>query len=567
MSNDSKWIDLLGHEISRRSFTAYFSGVGLAVSLLPGVLWDKMQEAKTQKITPEMLSDAERIAGLSFTDDERQLMLEDLNKRLGDYEKMQTVPIDNSVPPAIQFNPILPGMTFSTQRKPARFSKPPDVRAPVNLEEAAFWPVTHLSQLIRSRQITSAALTQMYLSRLKKYDPILLCVTSLTEERAMEQARRADAEIAAGRYRGPLHGIPWGAKDLLATRGYRTTWGSVAYKDQVIDMDAAVVQRLEAAGAVLVAKLTMGELAWGDVWYGGTTRNPWNIEQGSSGSSAGPGSATAAGLVGFSIVSPCNRCGVTGLRPTYGRVSRHGAMALSWSMDKIGPMSRSVEDCAIVFNAICGPDGKDGTVVDLPFNWDAGRDVTTLRVGYIKSAFEADRENKTAKANDEASLEVLRRLDIKPVPVELPSAYLVEAISFILNTEAAAAFADLATSNRDDLMVRQERNAWPNVFRFARFTPAVEYLQANRIRTLIMQEMAKLFETIDVYITPSLVGNGLLLTNLTGHPCVVVPNGFDDKRAPTSLSFVGNLYAEAETLLLARVFQQATDFHLKHPAL
>ncbi|MBM3265086.1 MAG: amidase, partial [candidate division Zixibacteria bacterium] len=377
-----------------------------------------MQEAKTQKITPEMLSDAERIAGLSFTDDERQLMLEDLNKRLGDYEKMQTVPIDNSVPPAIQFNPILPGMTFSTQRKPARFSKPPDVRAPVNLEEAAFWPVTHLSQLIRSRQITSAALTQMYLSRLKKYDPILLCVTSLTEERAMEQARRADAEIAAGRYRGPLHGIPWGAKDLLATRGYRTTWGSVAYKDQVIDMDAAVVQRLEAAGAVLVAKLTMGELAWGDVWYGGTTRNPWNIEQGSSGSSAGPGSATAAGLVGFSIgtetwgsiVSPCNRCGVTGLRPTYGRVSRHGAMALSWSMDKIGPMSRSVEDCAIVFNAICGPDGKDGTVVDLPFNWDAGRDVTTLRVGYIKSAFEADRENKTAKANDEASLEVLRRL-------------------------------------------------------------------------------------------------------------------------------------------------------------
>lgn len=575
MQSENDFLISVSQEISRRRFTAYFSSIGLAASLLPGILWAKMQEANPPKITPELLANAEQLAGLSFTDEERKLMVDDLNDNLGDYDKIHAVPLPNSVPPAIHFNPVLPGMSFSKEQKPIRYSESKAVTAPSTLEEVAFWPITRLAQLIRDRQVKSVDLTTMYLARLKKYDSKLHCVTALTEERALEQAERADVEIAAGRYLGPLHGIPWGAKDLLAVRGYPTTWGSTPYRDQQFDHDAAVVQRLDAAGAVLIAKLTLGELAWGDVWYGGKTRNPWNVEQGASGSSAGPGAATAAGLVGFSIgtetwgsiVSPSTRCGVTGLRPTYGRVSRYGAMALSWSMDKIGPMCRSVEDCAIVFNAIHGLDPKDNTLVDLPFNWDVSRSLSGLRVGYYKSAFDARRENKSEKTNDDASLETLRILGVTLIPIELQKTYPVEALSFILNTEASAAFDELTRSNRDDLMARQERNAWPNAFRFARFTPAVEYIQANRIRTLIMQEMAKLFETVDVYLTPSSGNDSLLTTNLTGHPTVVLPNGFDEKGSPTSVSFVGNLFAEAETLLIARAYQEATGFHLKHPAL
>lgn len=575
MQSENDFLISVSQEISRRRFTAYFSSIGLAASLLPGILWAKMQDANRPKITPELLAGAEKLAGLSFTDEERKLMVDDLNANLGDYEKVHAVPLPNSVPPAIHFNPVLPGMSFSKEQKPIRYSESKAVTAPSTLEEVAFWPITRLAQLIRDRQVKSVDLTTMYLARLKKYDSKLHCVTALTEERALEQAERADVEIAAGRYLGPLHGIPWGAKDLLAVRGYPTTWGSTPYRDQQFDHDAAVVQRLDAAGAVLIAKLTLGELAWGDVWYGGKTRNPWNVEQGASGSSAGPGAATAAGLVGFSIgtetwgsiVSPSTRCGVTGLRPTYGRVSRYGAMALSWSMDKIGPMCRSVEDCAIVFNAIHGLDPKDNTLVDLPFNWDVSRSLSGLRVGYYKSAFDARRENKSEKTNDDASLETLRILGVTLIPIELQKTYPVEALSFILNTEASAAFDELTRSNRDDLMARQERNAWPNAFRFARFTPAVEYIQANRIRTLIMQEMAKLFETVDVYLTPSSGNDSLLTTNLTGHPTVVLPNGFDEKGSPTSVSFVGNLFAEAETLLIARAYQEATGFHLKHPAL
>ena len=343
------------------------------------------------------------------------------------------------------------------------------------------------------------------------------------------------------------------------------------YKDQIIDEDATVVKRLEEAGAVLLAKLTMGALAWGDVWFGGKTRNPWNPEQGSSGSSAGSAAATAAGLVGFSIgtetwgsiVSPSTRCGVTGLRPTFGRVSRYGAMALSWSMDKIGPICRSVDGCALVFNAIYGPDGKDLTVIDLPFDWNPSLDLKDIRIGYLKKAFERDYRNKK---NDEASLKVLRSLGAELVPFDLPELP-VRALSFILNAEASAAFDELTRSNRDDLLVRQIKEAWPNVFRQARFIPAVEYIQANRIRTLLIQEMAQKMKRIDVYIAPSFGDNNLLLTNLTGHPAVVVPNGFNEKGSPTSISFIGNLLEEAKTLRVAKAFQDATDFHLKHPKL
>lgn len=527
---------------------------------------------KGKKITTQDIASAEKIINLRFTQKERKLMKENLEENAADYAKLRKVSLANDVPPAIQFSPIVPGMGFEKERKPSALPENTTIERPGNLDELAFYPVTALSELIRTRKVTSMELTQMYLSRLKKFGPRLECIITLTEELALAQAKRADEEIAIGRYRGPLHGIPWGAKDLLATKGIKTTWGAMPYKDQMIDVNATVVERLEKAGAVLVAKLTMGALAWGDVWFGGKTRNPWNYEQGSSGSSAGSASATASGLVGFaigtetwgSIVSPSTRCGVTGLRPTYGRVSRAGAMALSWSMDKIGAICRSVEDCALVFEAIYGPDGKDLTIVDLPFNWDPALDVKSLRICYLKKAFEKD---YPAKKNDAASLDVLRSLGMELIPFDLPEDLPVEAIAFILNAEAAAAFDELTRSNRDDLMVRQGKNAWPNVFRQARFIPAVEYIQANRIRTLLMEEMAERMKGLDVYVAPSFGDNNLLLTNLTGHPAVVVPNGFDEKGLPTSISFIGNLFDEAKALRAAQAFQQATSFHLKHPVL
>ncbi len=530
----------------------------------------KGQSEDVLPLTPAVLTAAEKLFGLQFNEAKRDSMLGDLKENLENYQKIRSVPLPNSVPPALAFNPAPVGMTFDTQRRPPVWSTPAKLAAPANLEDLAYASVSELAELLRTRKITSTQLTQMYLGRLKKYGPKLECVITLTEELALKQAQRADAEIAAGKYRGPLHGIPYGAKDLLAVKGYKTTWGSVPFKDQVIDEDATVIQKLEAAGAVLVAKLTMGELAWGDVWYGGKTRNPWNLEQGSSGSSAGSGSATAAGLVAFaigtetwgSIVSPSTRCGVTGLRPTYGRVSRTGAMALSWSMDKIGPMCRTVEDCALVFNAIYGPDGLDQTLVDLPFNYTPKIKLSELRIGYLKNGFEKDSTNR---ATNEATLAKLRELGAKLIPLELPDLPF-GALTIILSAEAAAAFDELTRSGKDDLLVRQIKNAWPNAFRSARFIPAVEYIQANRVRHLIIQAMAEMMKNIDVYVAPSFDDN-LLLTNLTGHPSVTLPNGFNEKGSPTSITFMGNLYGEALTLAVAKAYQDATDFHKKHPPL
>jgi len=561
-------------QLARRSFLAYFSSLGLSATVLPGVLWAKMQDDEVTRITKEMLQDTEQIAGLEFTDQERELMVDGLNEHLKRYEKLREVRLDNSVVPAFQFNPVSPDITFKKRQLPIKASKPIKAKPPSDIEQMSFWTITNLAGLIKSRKVSSLELTSMYLSRLKKYDSKLQCVITLTEELALQQAKRADKEIAAGRYRGPLHGIPWGAKDLLAVKGYKTTWGAMPYKEQVIDADATVVRRLEEAGAVLVGKLTLGALAWGDVWFAGKTRNPWNTEKGSSGSSAGPAAATAAGLVGFSIgsetwgsiVSPCTVCGATGLRPTFGRVSRYGAMALSWTMDKIGPICRSVEDCALVFNAIYGPDGKDSTVVHLPFNWDAGRGIKDLKVGYIKSAFEQERKEKESRANDHATLEALRHLGLELIPIELPD-YPVDAIAFILGVEAAAAFDELTRSGRDDLLVRQIKNAWPNRFREARLIPAVEYIQANRLRTLVIKAMHELMSDIDVYVAPSWVGDNLLLTNLTGHPAIVLPNGFNKEQEPTSITFTSKLYGESEVLAVARAYQDATGFHLKHPVL
>jgi len=545
--------------------------VPVVIGLLGFLMGAVYQAQEKNPLTREMVAAAENLIGLAFSDAERDSMLGDLKENLDNFQKLRTITLDNSVPPALEFNPIPARMKFETKRLRPAWSLPAKLTVPANFEELAYASVGELAELIRTRKITSTQLTKMYLERLKKYGPKLECVVSLTEELALKQAQRADEEIAAGKYRGPLHGIPYGAKDLLATKNYKTTWGSVPYKDQIIDADATVIQRLEAAGAVLAAKLTMGELAWGDVWFGGKTRNPWNLEQGSSGSSAGSAAATSAGLVGFSIgtetygsiVSPSTRCGVTGLRPTYGRVSRAGAMALSWSMDKIGPICRTVEDCALVFNAVIGADGIDQTVIDLPFNYNSRINVRQLRIGYYKTAFEQDTTNKV---HNEAALAKLRQLGANLTPIELPD-YPVSDISFLLGAEAAAAFDELTRSGKDDLMVRQIRNAWPNAFRAARFVPAVEYIQANRVRYLVIQAIEKLMQTVDVYVTPSFGGSSLLLTNLTGHPCAVVPNGFDKKGSPTSISFVGRLYDEATTLAVAKAYQDATEFHKKHPPL
>ena len=522
-------------------------------------------------ITREVVESAEKLIGLSFSDAKRDSMLEGLRENLDSYEAIRRMNVANSVPPAILFNPIPQGMKFETGKKPVRTSSPGNVIVPANLDDLAFYSVGQLGELIRTKRVTSEQLTRMYLDRLKKYGPKLECVITLTEDLAIRQARHADEEIAAGKYRGPLHGIPYGVKDLLATKGIRTTWGSVPYKDQMIDEDATVIQRLEAAGAVLVAKLTMGALAWGDVWYGGKTRNPWDYDQGSSGSSAGSASATAAGLVGFSIgtetwgsiVSPSTRCGTTGLRPTYGRVSRSGAMALSWSMDKIGPICRTVEDCALVFAAIYGPDGKDQTLYDVPFNYNPNIKLSDLRIGFLKSDFDSVKEGR--EFNDQA-FSVLRRLGANLIPIKLPQ-YPVNDLSIILTAEAGAAFDELTRSGKDDLLVRQIKNAWPNVFRLSRFIPAVEYINANRIRSLLIQDMAALMNDVDLYIAPSLQGDNLLLTNLTGHPCVVLPNGFTEKGTPTSITFMGRLFGEAQLLAVAKQYQDATDFHLKHPIL
>jgi Asp-tRNA(Asn)/Glu-tRNA(Gln) amidotransferase A subunit family amidase len=570
-------------DCDRRRFIAFFSGFGLAGTALPRLLWAEVEEVGG--VSKEALIGAEQIAGLEFTDDERELMLKGLEGLRENYELLREVPIDNSVSPALHFDPVLPGMALPSVPSRRRVSRPRLKQRPVDDAEIAFLPVSELGNLIRIGAISSEELTTLYLDRLKRYDPELHCVISVTEERAMAQARRADRELARGIWRGPLHGVPWGAKDLLSVRGYPTTWGAVPYKDQVIDEDATVVKRLDDAGAVLVAKLTLGALAWGDVWFGEKTRNPWNTEQGSSGSSAGPGSATAAGLVGFSIgsetwgsiVSPSTRCGVSGLRPTFGRVSRHGAMALSWSMDKLGPMCRSVEDCALVFEAIHGADGIDPTAVDHPFVWDAELDFRSLRVGYLKSDFERepefedeDTEEDRVRARDWlaldlGSLKILDSLGVELIPVELPDLP-VDALSFILSAEAGAAFDELTRTGRDDELVRQIENAWPNEFRQSRTIPAVEYIQANRVRTLVMREMDRMLEGLDCWVSPSFGGSNLLLTNLTGHPSAVVPNGFRSDGTPTSITFNGRLFGEPQILALARAYQEATGFHRRHPA-
>jgi len=576
MSNSKKTLSANREKsLGRREFMACLSGLGFSSAILSETLWAKVEKSEDKKLTKEMLAEAESFIGLEFTDEERELMIDGVNGHLKKYEQIREVSLDNSVVPAVQFNPLLSSVQPKVKRQKIKISKSRRTKLSSNLEDVAFWTVADLAGLIKARKVSSVELTKMYLERLKKYDEKLKCVITLTEKLALEQARRADNEIASGRYRGPLHGIPWGAKDLLAVKGYKTTWGAMPYKEQLLDYDATVVKRLEKAGAVLIAKLTLGALAMGDVWYGGKTRNPWNPEKGSSGSSAGPGSATSAGLVGFSIgsetlgsiVSPCTVCGVTGLRPTFGRVSRYGAMALSWSMDKLGPMCRSVEDCALVVHAIHGADGLDPTVCeDVSFNWNPARSIKRLKIGYLKTDFDKDRKDEKWKTNDLSTLDTLRSIGFDLQAIELPN-FPISAMRLVLGVEAAAAFDELTRSKRDSMLVSQGKGSWPNIFRTARMVTAVEYIQANRLRTLLIREMDKLMSDIDVYVAPSWVGNNLALTNLSGHPTVVVPNGFNEKNEPTSITFTGRLFGDTETLLVAKAYQDATTFHTQYPVL
>ena len=520
-----------------------------------------------KQISKNDIISSEKILGIEFSSSERDSLINTVTRRLGQYKALREIDIPNNISFPLFYDPLPIGMKIPQGKDSFQFSDIKTLR-PDNLEKCAFMTIPQLAYLIRTKQVSSEELTRMYLDRLKRYQNDLQCVVTLTEKLAIEQARKADLEISNGKYRGLLHGIPWGAKDLLSVPNYKTTWGAVPFKDQIIDEKGTVVKKLEEAGAVLVAKLTLGALAWGDVWFGGKTKNPWNLEQGSSGSSAGPGSATSAGLVGFSIgsetwgsiVSPSTRNGVTGFRPSFGTVSRSGAMALSWTMDKLGPMTRSVEGAAIVFETIRGKDNIDRTVKDIQFKYPKVEDLKKLRVGYIASAF----NDSVVSENDKASFEIIQSLGLNLIPIELPN-FPTGSLSFILQAEAAAAFDELTRTNQDDLMVRQIKNAWPNVFREARFIPAVEYINANRARSLLNQEMANLMEKVDVYLIPSYYGDNLLRTNLTGHPCIVVPNGFNDKGSPTSISFIGNLYHDGNVLALAKAFQEASNWHKKYP--
>ncbi len=566
--------------LNRRRFIAGLSAAGVGSALMPGALAAVAQDA--DEVTIEMLDAAQRIAGLEFSQDELERIAARINRPGGsgpDLDTLRAAGLGNGTQPALVFNPVPAGMPLPTERRPMRREEV-TVSMPASDDALAFLPVTHLAKLVETRQVKPSELTELYLARLKRHDPTLHCVVSYTEDLARAQARRADEEIAAGVYRGPLHGIPWGAKDLLAVRGTRTTWGASPFQNQTIETDATVYSRLTDAGAVLVAKLTMGALASGDRWFGGRTRNPWNPDQGASGSSAGPGAATAAGLVGFaigtetrgSIISPSSRNGVTGLRPTFGRVSRYGAMALAWSMDKIGPMCRAAEDCALVFDAIQGPDGRDNSVIDVPFNWDASADVRRLRVGYLRSTFDDEIEDnpqtpdrvaglRQIQANNRSALDVLRRLGVQPVPFDLPDLP-TGAIGFILGTEAAAAFdAETLEARLDGMRPPPEQSRWPDSFRASRFVTAIDYLQANRLRTRIIETLHDALGDLDLF-----AGSRLSLTNLTGHPEISVPNGFH-RGSPTSLRFTGKLFGEAEILRLAHAYQAATTHHLQHPPL
>jgi Asp-tRNA(Asn)/Glu-tRNA(Gln) amidotransferase A subunit family amidase len=559
--------------LGRRKFLQALAALGMSFS----VPCCGPRNSDDGGISSDTLKAAEKIAGIELTDEERKDILEEVKKNTAVYEAFRKQRMDYFQFPSLTFNPVPPGIRFEMEKKKPVFSDAP-IKSLHRVEDLAFCSVLQLAKLLRTRKTTSMDLTEMYLSRLKRYNNQLQFVVTVTEDLALRQAKKADQEIGAGNDKGLLHGIPYGIKDLFAVKDYPTTWGTGVFKDRVIDLDATVVQRLEAAGAVLIAKLTTGTLASGSKWFGGQTKNPWTLKS-SGGSSAGPASAVAAGCVAFSIgtetngsmVSPCDACGVTGLRPTFGRVSRYGCMPVSWSFDKVAPIARTVEDCAAVFNEIYGPDLFDNSVIDLPFNWDAGYDIRKLKLGYHSTYFEKaakgiplDEESKDwFESRSEAIKKVLawfsgRGFNLIPLDIQLP--HIGEGI--MMEVEAAAAFDEFTRGQTDDLVEDQK---WPRYHRIHRFVPAVEYLQAARYRSRIIQKMHDILKDVDVYVEMTWSTNWS--TNVTGLPIVVVPCGFLDNGEPTSVTFVGKLYQENKLLAAAKTFQDATGYHLKRPKL
>lgn len=595
---------------TRRRFVAHFASIGLGTTLVPGVLWARMQDAGTQTVTLAMVTEALQLSGVDLSEEDRKAMVDSANRNLTQFKELRSVSIPNDVSPPFHFSPVVPGMTVDKARKPFRMSKAPALKRPGNLEDVAFWPVRHLAELIRSKQVSSVELTQMYLSRLHRYNDTLNNVVTFLDDHGLAEARRADAEIAAGRYKGPLHGIPWGAKDIISVKGFKTTWGAAPFKDQQFDYDASVVEMLRDAGAVLIAKLTPGELAAGDNWFGGQTKSPWDPTQGSSGSSAGPSSATAAGCVAFaigtetsgSILSPSARCGLAGLRPTFGRVSRHGCMALSWTQDRLGPICRYAEDCAFVMQAIAKPDGRDMSVTDIPFNWNADFDVRTLRVGIIQDSFD-EITNPAAKVNAQKTLDTLKAIGVREfIPVDVPD---VPSNVSAIGVESAVFFDEHARAGR----MKGTRSARPT----GRLVPAVDWLQSQRVRMMMMMELAKATAHVDVYIVgsnntgvggpggpggrgPGAGGPGAAagapganpaaapprpaepprpqspsqrhfgMANLACYPAINLPNGFAETGTPTNATLYAQPYRELEILALAKAYQDAAKHHLVKPA-
>ena len=588
----------------------YFAGIGLGSTLAPGIIWARMQDAQADRITLAMVTEAMKLSGVDASEADRQAMVQSANQNLARYEELRKIHIPNDVSPPFHFSSLVPGIQVNKTKLPFRLSAPPSVKRPANLEDVAFWPVRHLAELIRTKQVTSVQLTEMYLARLHRYNGKLNNVVTFLDDIAMAQAKQADADIVAGKYKGPLHGIPWGAKDIISVKGYKTTWGSAAFKDQVFDYDASVVEMLRDAGAVLLAKLATGELAAGDQWFGGRTNSPWDPTQGSSGSSAGPSSATAAGCVGFgigtetsgSILSPAARCGLAGLRPTFGRISRYGVMALSWTQDRLGPICRYAEDCAIVMQAIAKPDGRDMSVSDLPFNWNAQLDIRRLRVGIIKESFD-DITNPVVKANAQKLLDTLKSLGVLTfTPLTVP-AFQTNVAG--LGVESAVFFDEMTRLGKMNEARRGGRQT-------ARLIPAVEYLQSQRVRMMMMTELANATADFDVYVVAANASAGggggrgrgtdpaapetgaptgerggegrgrgrgtgepprpqgpaqrhFTMANLAGYPAINIPNGFTETGTPTNVTFFARPFGEAELLALAKAYQDAAGFHLMRP--
>lgn len=530
-------------------------------------------QSQTKADSIKLLQQTVQLYDLNFTEAEADSMLGSINSNLQLYKGLHRTLPANDMPYPFAFNPAPFGVLVPVRKIRINWDIPLNMELPANINDLAFYSIPQLASLILHNKISSVDLTKFFIARLKKWGDTLQCVITLTEELALKQARQADSELSQGYYRGPLHGIPYGLKDLFAVKGYKTTFGSTPYKDQVLDVDSYVYTTLKNYGAVLCAKLSLGALAYNNKWFGGETKNPWNLLQGSSGSSAGSAAAVAAGLLPFaigtetlgSIVSPSTRCGATGLRPTFGSVSRYGAMVLCWSLDKVGPICRSAEDAAIVFSAINGTDGNDPGSIKHAFNYTGKLDWTKVRIAYAENYF----KRLNADAPEWKVLEVYRSLGANVKAVTFPDStlYPVNYIGIILNAESAAAFDELTRTNRDDLIERQDKDFWPNSFRVARTIPAVEYINANRYRYNLCKGFYDFMKNIDVMIVPSFSGRQLAITNLTGNPVVCMPMGFNRNGSPISITLVGNLYDEATILAAAKAFQDNTDHNKKHPPL